>query len=357
MCLSASSPVSVTLDELRQVPNAESSDWPEINPDELNSYRMRFPRKSDFGNRRPAGTRSAAPSEGLAGEGQRLVVSGAFTLSWGGESLLMRPCDGGLQTRARDRGHSRPSQPASPLNLALLALEAARDGGYDDQSGRWGQKKNGVGTGVATYDLRGLEADFVVHYGGESQQIDAYTFGNSLIALCDVLKAVNHEINPGYSVEVSVIALGGGSFRPQIKTRAKRLKSLLLHDFRSVVVQVVAALIIHRALGMADAGPTYEIKDSEVHIYEGGDVVILPKEAFEAYRRVEGSQDVNRGLRQAFEVVEEDEAVTSFGFARDPGERENLPFEFDRSRFADIARPRTPLAKDQREKLERGAEL
>jgi hypothetical protein len=67
---------------------------------------------------------------------------------------------------------------------------------------------------VTAYDLTKLRDDEVVfHFGGRLNEVDAYTFANTLLALVDGLRAVNQQINPGFGIDIRIDALGGGSFR------------------------------------------------------------------------------------------------------------------------------------------------
>lgn len=209
---------------------------------------------------------------------------------------------------------------------------------------------------MAIYDLRGLGDDFVIHYGSEQEEIDAYTLSNSLLALSNALQAINREINPDFSLEISVVALGGGSFRPRIKTKAKRLASLLAHDFRSIIVQVLAVLIATRLLSN---DPDIEIKilEDRVEFQSRDDLIILPKEAFEPSQRVRANPEIDRSIRQNFQIIEEDTAVTSFGLAGSLDEHERLPLEVDRGRFGLCSRPQLVEPSRQREIIEEDAEL
>lgn len=210
---------------------------------------------------------------------------------------------------------------------------------------------------MAVYDLRGLDTDFVVVYGSDEAQINAYTFANSLIALSNALQAINREVNPDYTLEISVAALGGGSFRPQIRARAKRLAKLLFSDFRNIIVQVAAAVIAHRLLG-TDPAPRIEINADQVIIYsESGDTLILPQETYDTYRHLKDDPEISTSLEQTFDAIQEDEAVTSFGFARSPEERENLPLQLNKTQIADLARPRVLPVPGQREIIEQRAQL
>jgi hypothetical protein len=210
---------------------------------------------------------------------------------------------------------------------------------------------------MTVYDLRGLGPDFVVHYGGEESQIDAFTFGNSLVALANALQTINNQVNPGFSLEISVIALGSGSFRPKIRAKAKRLGGLIFGEFRQGIIGALGALIVSRCLG-PDPEPRIEVTIDHVELhYQDGDVIIVPSDVYDAFRRSKDRPDVSAAIRQTFEVLEEDEGITNFGFARSTSETANLPFRVNRSRFADIARPRLPLVPGQREIIVRLAPL
>lgn len=210
---------------------------------------------------------------------------------------------------------------------------------------------------MAVYDLRGLTDDFVVHYGGDEQRIDAFTFGNSLIAVGNALQAINKEMNPGFSLEISVVALGGGSFRPRLRTKARRLASLLIGDIRGGLVGAFCLFLVDRMLG-GDPEPQIVINADNVEIhYHEGDVIILPRDAYDAYGRSKLSKEVDRALRQAFEALEEDEAVKSFGVSRSPEETADMPVLIDRRQFPHIARPAAAPIAGQRDQMFERAEL
>ncbi len=207
-----------------------------------------------------------------------------------------------------------------------------------------------------TYDISGLDEDFIIHYGSESQSIDAFTFANSLTAIGNALQAINREINPGNTLEISVIALGGCSFRRKLTTKAKRIGTVLFGDVRRGVISALAVIIVVRLFRDEKPALVINIDNVEIHS-DSGDVIILLKEIYEAYNLAKHSPEAGKSIQQAFEVIEEDEAVKSFGFAQNLDEKENLPFNIDRTLFADVARPHGRIERGQPEKVEPSEEI
>jgi len=57
----------------------------------------------------------------------------------------------------------------------------------------------------------------VLHFGGSSGSIDAYTFAEALTGFADTALAVNATIDPGTEIEILVEATGPGSYRTKIR--------------------------------------------------------------------------------------------------------------------------------------------
>jgi hypothetical protein len=103
---------------------------------------------------------------------------------------------------------------------------------------------------VATIDLRELSGDdFVLHFGGRPNNVDAFTFANSLLSISEALREINQQLNPDYNLEIAIDSLGTGSFRARLKTKAKKLSKLLGKPSRELVIGVLAAFIYEKALG------------------------------------------------------------------------------------------------------------
>jgi hypothetical protein len=62
---------------------------------------------------------------------------------------------------------------------------------------------------VPTIDLRDLSGDdFVLHFGGRPNNVDAFTFGNALLSIGEAIREINQQINPDYSLEIAIDAHG-----------------------------------------------------------------------------------------------------------------------------------------------------
>ena len=187
-----------------------------------------------------------------------------------------------------------------------------------------------------TIDLRGLDDEFVIHYGGRLNQVNAYTFANSLIALADSIRATNTVLNPGQDVEIAVEALGQGSFRARIRTTKKSLKNLfsLQGAGTGLIVGLLGNYIWQAA--HPNEPPNIIVNDDSI-VFEYGDArVILPKEAYSAYEQTRNLKEVKRGVAQAFEELYKDESITEFGITGDIKDTD-LALDIQRDQFPIIA--------------------
>jgi hypothetical protein len=72
---------------------------------------------------------------------------------------------------------------------------------------------------MAEIDLSNFIGDeFVFHFGGRPNEVDAYTFANSLLAFSEAIREINQQANPGTKLEIVIEGLGHGSFRAKLKT-------------------------------------------------------------------------------------------------------------------------------------------
>lgn len=201
---------------------------------------------------------------------------------------------------------------------------------------------------MATIDFRAFEDDgFVLHFGGRAHEVDALTFGNALVSLAEAIRAINHEVNPGYSLDIVVEAVGPGSFRARLKTAKKSLRNLFSGaTARDLVVALFAAFLWEKVIS-PDTPPTIIINADAVIIQHGNERIIVTKEVFEQKEKVEKSAAVNRHVAKAMEVLENDPSVTSLGIAR--GIRDPEPvIEFPRETFPIIRRNAVPLPEEGR---------
>jgi hypothetical protein len=201
---------------------------------------------------------------------------------------------------------------------------------------------------VAQIDLREFrEESLVIHFGGETGQIDALTFGNALISVAEALRAINHEVNPGYALEIRIEAIGPGSFRATLRTAKRSLKNLFSGEsFRALVIGIFATFLYDKVFN-PDSPPIIKVNDDMVIIEYGDDRVIVPKEVFEKAEKVADNPAVNQHVSRTMEVLESDPSVTSFGITRDLSDPKPL-IDFPREAFSVIRQNSSPPARDGR---------
>ncbi|MFZ1726706.1 MAG: hypothetical protein WBO29_11040 [Albidovulum sp.] len=195
---------------------------------------------------------------------------------------------------------------------------------------------------MTTIDLSAFDDDgFVLHFGGRTHEVDALTFGNALVSIAEAVRAINQEVNPGFALEIAIDAVGPGSFRARLKTAKKTLKNLFSLDIRrDVVIPILCALLYDKVIN-PDQPPQIIVNDYSVIIEHGADRIIVPRDAYEAKKKVEASPAVNRHIAKAMEVMENDPSVESFGIAT--GLRDPEPLvEFPRSKFPVIRQNAMP---------------
>jgi len=186
-------------------------------------------------------------------------------------------------------------------------------------------------------DLTELNDDFIIHYGGEMNSVNAYTFAHSLVAFADAAKYANTLINPGHELELSVDALDVGSFRASVKTFKNGLKSLFSADSaKNIVLSVVASHIYFLLSQRNPDTQTVTIENDRVIIESPGSKIILPLEVYEAHEKVKDQEKLTESVRGVFEVLEQDDSVENFGIIGKGGASPLLLI--DREEFGAIVR-------------------
>ena len=189
---------------------------------------------------------------------------------------------------------------------------------------------------LADIDLRSVPAnELVLHFGGRPNEVDAFTFSNSLIAFAEAIQEINRQINENYSVEIKIEGAGPGSFRALIATHLKSLGGLLKHDAWNVIASLLASFIFLR---LNPQDPTQIIvNDDFVIITSGSDRVIIPRATWEAKETIKNPRAVEHHIGTAFSVLAEDPSVSNFGIASSLSSPEPIG-TIDHSHFAIIAR-------------------
>ena len=162
-------------------------------------------------------------------------------------------------------------------------------------------------------DIAQFENSVVIHFDTEDTRLNAYTFASTLVALADAAKAANTTLNAGCEIEIVVEALGPGSFRAQIRALYTSSRNLLANQIvMGVVIGVLGNYIYERTFSL-DNKVTVEVKTDEVIIQKGNDRVIVPRNVYDATRRVEKNPQFVKAMARSFEAVAGDEKVRSLG--------------------------------------------
>jgi hypothetical protein len=197
---------------------------------------------------------------------------------------------------------------------------------------------------MADIDLRALTpSDLVLHFGGRLNEVDAFTFSNSLIAFGEALREINAQVNENYCIEVSIEANGPGSFRAHIATKLKSLGGLLSHDARNVIAGILATFIYLKI--DPQEPPKIIINDDSVVIQTGTDRVIVPRATWEAREKIRNHSAIETHVRKAFSVMEEDASISNFGIASSIHDKYPIAL-IDRGAFAVITREPEEVGED-----------
>ena len=192
--------------------------------------------------------------------------------------------------------------------------------------------------------------EFVLHFGGRPNEVNAFTFSNSLIALGEALQEINSQINEAFSVEISIEGVGPGSFRAKLKTRLKALSSLFAGGLsKEILVGILSAAIYEKAIKpiIGSPEPTIIINDGSVVVQSGSDRIIVPRNVYEAKSKLKSLQAVDRHISKAFSALEADSSVSNFGLAHDIHDREPVGL-IARERFAIMAEAAEAPSTDDR---------
>src|SRR5262245_19034734 len=130
---------------------------------------------------------------------------------------------------------------------------------------------------MADVDIRSLAAgEFVLHFGGRPNEVDAYTFSNSLVAFSEALREINSQLDPDHSIEITIEGTGPGSFRAKIKTATKSLKGLFKSSMKELLIGILAAFLYERYL--SENKVTITVQDDSYVVQYGHDRIIIPRQ-------------------------------------------------------------------------------
>jgi hypothetical protein len=202
-------------------------------------------------------------------------------------------------------------------------------------------------------DISQFEKSVVIHFDVEDKRINAYTLATTLVSLADAAKAANSSLNAGYDIEIVVEAIGPGSFRTQITAVYSNSKNLFSNQLVvGLVIGILGNYIYERTLSV-EANISVEVKTDEVVIQRGNDRVIVPRNVYDATRKVEKNPLFVKAMTKTFESVAADEKVKSIGLVSamnsPPPE---IPISHDTLQQLAIETPEDPDARIIQERAE-----
>jgi hypothetical protein len=162
-------------------------------------------------------------------------------------------------------------------------------------------------------EIAQFENSVVIHFDTDDTRINAYTFASTLVALADAAKAANTTLNAGCEIEIVVEALGPGSFRALVRALYSSSRNLFANQVvMGLVLGVLGNYIYERTLAVDDK-LTVEVKTDEVVIQKGNDRVVVPRNVYDATRRVEKNPQFVKAITRTFEAVAADAKIKSLG--------------------------------------------
>ncbi len=154
----------------------------------------------------------------------------------------------------------------------------------------------------------------MLHFGGRPNEVDAYTFANSILAFSEALREINYQLNPDFKIEIAIDALGSGSFRAKLKTGAIKISGLFSGSIKELLIGILAALIYDKIFNNEIK---VVIKDDSYIVEHGHDRIIMSKNIYEAKDKLPNPAVVEKHLAEAFEVLKEDSSITEFGITKE----------------------------------------
>src|ERR1700686_4175934 len=123
-------------------------------------------------------------------------------------------------------------------------------------------------------------AEFVFDFGGRPNEVDAYTFANSLISFSEAIREINNQRNPGTRLEITIEGVGDGSFRAKLRAGATAISALFRSPataeiVRNVVVPLFVMFIYDKLV--ADDKTKIIINDDSYIVQHCHDRIILPR--------------------------------------------------------------------------------
>ena len=158
------------------------------------------------------------------------------------------------------------------------------------------------------------EDRIVVHFGGQTNAVDAQTFALSLLGFIATAKAVNASVNPGQEIEILIEADGHGSYRALLRKVHKGVGGFFSEASKAILWGIIATIIYDHALKKDEMKVT--INTTEVIIVQGHDRLVVPRQVYDAAQNAKKDPEVQKGLDRTFAPLEANPNVTDFGLTQ-----------------------------------------
>ena len=193
--------------------------------------------------------------------------------------------------------------------------------------------------------------EFVLHFGGDRKSINAITFGNALVSFSKAIHSICHEIDPTLNVDVTVEAVGHGSFRVLLKLSALSAVDHIVRDAfedisNDIIAQIFAALLEimaseHIEVNRRDDIVTIDRRVERTMEPDGRTVIreeegiSMPADTYEVVEKARINSELNRHFSCAVKTIQRDSNIHAIGISRSLEDSESI-VDISKSDFSTI---------------------
>lgn len=177
-----------------------------------------------------------------------------------------------------------------------------------------------------------MAEDFKVKYDGQPNQIDAGTLIHSLIAITAIIDEINKEVAPSEKIEIRVKALESGSFLVHLDMDFSLVSGVLTAALANSKDILDILLNVLKLAKFLKGEPPKSVKEETngVTISDNTGTITVHNNVYKLY----GNSIVKGALKDNFETLEEDTAITGFEIMDN---KEKPLVVISRAEFAGIA--------------------
>lgn len=181
--------------------------------------------------------------------------------------------------------------------------------------------------------------EFVLHFSGDRKSINAITLGNALVSFSKAFHSICHEIDPQLDVEITVEAVGHGSFRVLLKLNPIILKHILGNALEEISYDIIVQIFVaflkivaseYTEINRHDGIVTIESRvertiDTDGRVTEREEKGIsIPASIYEKLEKARINSNLNRHVSQAIKTIQADSNIGKIGICRGLHDRESI---------------------------------